>query len=73
VEGLRTAMRSRHLIGIAQGMLMERHGLSQDAAFEVLRRYSQIHNVKLRDVAAEVAAQTPSSPVGVEPAAKPEV
>lgn len=72
VEGLRTAMRSRHLIGIAQGMLMERHGLSQDAAFEVLRRYSQIHNVKLRDVAADVASQAPSSHGVVDPAAQPE-
>ncbi|HET8614213.1 MAG TPA: GAF and ANTAR domain-containing protein [Actinomycetales bacterium] len=54
VEGLRTAMRTRHLIGMAQGVLMERHGLSEDAAFEVLRRYSQIHNVKLREVASQV-------------------
>jgi GAF domain-containing protein len=57
VEGLRTAMRSRHLIGMAQGMLMERHGLTEDSSFEVLRRYSQMHNVKLRDVAAQVLAQ----------------
>jgi GAF domain-containing protein len=57
VEGLRTAMRSRHLIGMAQGVLMERHGLDEDAAFEVLRRYSQIHNVKLREVAAQVLAK----------------
>lgn len=73
LEGLRTAMRSRHLIGIAQGMLMERHGLGQDAAFEVLRRYSQVHNVKLRDVAAEVAAQTRAARVPMDPVAEPEV
>lgn len=56
VDGLRTAMRSRHLIGMAQGVLMERHGLTEDASFEVLRRYSQLHNVKLREVAAQVLA-----------------
>jgi GAF domain-containing protein len=54
VEGLRTAMRSRHLIGMAQGVLMERHGLTEESSFEVLRRYSQIHNIKLRQVAVEL-------------------
>lgn len=73
VEGLRTAMRSRHLIGIAQGKLMERHGLSEDAAFEVLRRYSQIHNVKLRDLAAEVAGQTTDRRALVDPSSDAEV
>ena len=33
---------------------MERHGLDGDRAFEVLRRYSQDHNIKLRDVAAHL-------------------
>jgi hypothetical protein len=70
LEGLRVAMRSRHLIGIAQGKLMERHGLSEDAAFEVLRRYSQIHNVKLREVAAEVAAQASDADPIADPAAE---
>lgn len=64
VEGLRTAMRSRHLIGIAQGMLMERHGLGEDAAFEVLRRYSQIHNIKLREVASQVIEDTSTAEPG---------
>jgi GAF domain-containing protein len=67
VEGLRTAMRTRHLIGMAQGMLMERHGLSEDAAFEVLRRYSQIHNVKLRDVASQVLEREEAAPPVAQP------
>ena len=50
---------------------MERHGLIEDAAFEVLRRYSQIHNVKLRDVAAEVVGQAGTS--RMDPVAQPEV
>lgn len=64
VEGLRTAMRTRHLIGMAQGVLMERHGLTEDSSFEVLRRYSQIHNVKLRDVAVQVLSK-PGDPGAV--------
>lgn len=51
--GLREAMQGRHVIGLAQGILMERFGLDEDAAFAVLRRYSQDLNLKLRAVAAE--------------------
>ena len=52
--GLNTALDSRKLIGQAQGILMERHDLDETRAFEVLRRYSQDHNIKLRDVAAHL-------------------
>ena len=46
------AIDSRHLIGQAQGILMERFTLSQENAFSVLRRHSQQHNIKLHQVAA---------------------
>jgi len=52
--GLNVALDTRKLIGQAQGILMERHHLDADRAFEVLRRYSQDHNIKLRDVAAHL-------------------
>ena len=45
------AIDSRHLIGQAQGMLMERFKLSPEKSFAVLRRYSQQHNIKLHEVA----------------------
>ncbi|HWC21735.1 MAG TPA: GAF and ANTAR domain-containing protein [Flexivirga sp.] len=48
---LDTALDARKVIGQAQGILMERHSLRPDQAFEVLRRYSQNTNTKLRDVA----------------------
>lgn len=54
VTGLRTALRSRQIIGVAQGILMQRFGLDLDQAFEVLRRYSQNENLKVRDVAEEL-------------------
>jgi GAF domain-containing protein len=57
VEHLQTAMQSRHLIGVAQGLLMQRYGLSEEAAFQVLSRHSQESNVKLRDVAAGLVAE----------------
>ncbi len=54
VEGLRTAVDSRHQIGVAQGILMARYELRTDQAFEVLRRLSNDHNLPLRQVAARI-------------------
>lgn len=48
------AMATRHIIGEAMGILMGSHDLSEEQAFDVLRRYSQTHNVKLRDVARQI-------------------
>ena len=42
---------ARKQIGQAQGMLMERFRLDADGAFELLRRYSQQHDLKLNEVA----------------------
>lgn len=54
VSNLETAMTSRHLIGVAQGILMARYDVTAEVAFGALRRVSQETNRKLRDVAAEV-------------------
>jgi len=56
VEGLRRAIDARKLIGIAMGMLMERFDIGEEQAFDVLRRYSQSHNTKLRDVAEQIVS-----------------
>lgn len=50
-DNLQAAMRSREVIGQAQGILMERERITADQAFDWLRRASQRLNVKLRDVA----------------------
>ena len=49
---LTEALRTRELIGQAQGILIERERITGEQAFEVLRRASQHLNVKLREVAA---------------------
>jgi GAF domain-containing protein len=54
VDGLQTALQSRHLIGVAQGILMAQYDMGLETAFEVLRRYSSHANVKLRDIAMQV-------------------
>lgn len=51
-HGLQVAIDARKLIGQAQGILMERFDIDADRAFDFLRRQSQDHNIKLRDVAA---------------------
>lgn len=56
-SGLRNAVESRNIIGIAQGLLMNRYGLTRNQAFEVLRRRSQESNTKLRDLAATMVEQ----------------
>jgi len=53
-ENLKVALDSRNVIGQAQGMLMERHGVSADEAFALLTTTSQQRNVKLRVVAEEL-------------------
>ncbi|MEU6476683.1 GAF and ANTAR domain-containing protein [Streptomyces sp. NPDC047017] len=51
------ALATRHAIGEAIGILMGSRRLSEEQAFDVLRRYSQQHNIKLRDVARRVNEQ----------------
>lgn len=53
-EQLHRALSTRHTIGAAMGMIVERHNLSQDDAFDVLRRLSQERNVKLHEIARNV-------------------
>ncbi|MES9619433.1 GAF and ANTAR domain-containing protein, partial [Streptomyces tuirus] len=54
IDQLEHALETRHAIGEAMGILMERHGMSDEEAFSVLRKISQHHNIKLRDVAERV-------------------
>lgn len=62
-EHLRAALRSRELIGQAQGILMERERITSDQAFALLRASSQHLNVKLREVARELVetGETPAA------------
>jgi GAF domain-containing protein len=51
---LEVALSNSRTIGMALGVLAERHGLSEDQAFEVLRRCSMRGNRKLADLAREL-------------------
>jgi hypothetical protein len=65
VEQLREGLVSRPLIERAKGILMERMGLSEAQAFDLLSQASQRGHRKLRDVAAEIANQSPLTQPGL--------
>jgi response regulator NasT len=51
---LKGAFGRRALIERAKGILMERHAIDDDAAFELMREHSRDHNRKLVDLATAV-------------------
>ena len=66
IDQLGLALRSRTLIGQAQGVLMARLDIGEDQAFDYLRRVSSCSNRKLVDVAEEIARTR--TILGVDPA-----
>jgi GAF domain-containing protein len=68
VDGLEIAVGSRHVIGMAQGIVMERFGLSADQSFSLLRRLSSVTNTKMAQVARTIVdtREVPIAPVGSE-------
>jgi GAF domain-containing protein len=55
---LRTALDSRATIDQAKGIVMARHGCDPDEAFRILVNLSSNSNVKLREIAARLVAET---------------
>lgn len=58
LRDLGAALERRKMIGQATGIIMERYGVTERAAFAFLTRASQTANVKLRDVAGQIVAAT---------------
>ena len=61
-EQLEAKAGSRDIIGMAKGIIMARQAVSEEEAFDMLRRASQRMNVKLRDLAERVV-HGPEGPV----------
>jgi GAF domain-containing protein len=53
-DNLQVALESRAIIDQAKGILMERHKVTAEQAFEVLAQASMRGNIKLRDVADQL-------------------
>ena len=53
-QQLQRALVSNRRIGMAMGILMERHRVTEEQAFDQLRNLSQQGNIKLRDVAEQL-------------------
>jgi hypothetical protein len=63
-SSLRRGLISNREIGKAVGMLMLLHDISEDQAFDLLRRHSQALNIKLADVARAVIEGRGALPSG---------
>jgi ANTAR domain/GAF domain len=63
-QNLRAGMASRQVIGEAMGVLIERHRLTSEQAFERLVRASQHSNIKLREV-ARIVRETGEDPAQI--------
>lgn len=57
VDQLTRALESSRVIGIAMGLVMQRHGLSREHAFGFLAETSSHANVKLRRLAQQVVSE----------------
>jgi AmiR/NasT family two-component response regulator len=70
VDQLESALERRALIERAKGILMERHDLDDDAAFELLRRHARATSAKVVAVARAVT-EGAALPAPGEPAPSP--
>jgi hypothetical protein len=64
VENLHSALKSREVIGQAQGILMERERIAASQAFAILSRTSSYLNIKVREVAQRLVDTGKTPEVG---------
>jgi ANTAR domain len=64
ISGLKAALVSRATIDQARGILVARFHITPDGAFELLVRWSQDRNIKLRAIAETLVALAQHGPEG---------
>lgn len=62
IGSLRRALETRDVIGQAKGMIMERFGISAEAAFALLKNLSQEANVRLAEIARRLVTASHPGP-----------
>jgi anti-anti-sigma factor len=65
--GVGESLRIRQIIAQAEGVIMEREGIGEEAAYTVLRDFSQRSNRPLRERARDVVASTQWPLRGIDP------
>ena len=73
IAGLRHALDTRLVIGQAEGLLMARHQVDEDAAFALLVRLSRRAHLKLRDIAARIVADATQDKPSTKQIAEPPI
>lgn len=66
-DRLQGALRTREVIAEAQGVIMERQGVGENEAFEILRRFSQQSDLSLRARAQDVVDSTRQTELDLGP------
>lgn len=61
LDDRKAAMATRRVIDLAIGILMERNQITDGAAFDLTRRYSQHYNLKLHDAAQQIVSSVAGS------------
>lgn len=65
-QNLEAVLDSRHVIGTACGLVMQRYRLDHDNALAYLTRVSQARNVKLRELALDLVDRVEKQQVGLD-------
>ena len=68
-EDLRQKLEDRKIIERAKGLLMEREGITEDAAYKILQRTSQSRNMSMADLSRSLLTAEDLMRVGGRPAA----
>jgi AmiR/NasT family two-component response regulator len=69
VDNARASLDSNRVIAQAIGLLMQRHALTEDAAYEVLQRRARRANAEVHELAAEMVEASERKGLALPPAA----
>lgn len=66
LDRLADAAEGRHLIGMAQGLVMAKSDCNEDESFSLLRRASSRENLKVREIARRMVEQRAADRISLE-------
>ena len=66
-QHLERALQTRIVIEQAKGMIADRHGISPDQAFDLIRRYARSHRISLAEISRRIVEKGMRPTAEVEP------